>query len=68
MIHAGAASPLFALLAGDEPTLQLAAGRLLVYLDQSGHKELTAAFKVLDKDSQKRTKAQAKAHRLKIKL
>lgn len=56
------------MLAGDEPTLQLAAGRLLVYLDQSGHKDLSAAFKVLDKDSQKRTKAQAKAHRLKLKL
>lgn len=67
-MDAGAAPPLLAMLAGGEPTLQLAAGRLLVYLDQSMHKSVAAAYKVLDKDSQKRVKAHAKTHRLKLKL
>lgn len=67
-MDAGAAPPLLAMLAGDEPTLQLAAGRLLVYLDQSMHKGTASAYKMLDKDSQKRLKSHAKTHRLKLKL
>lgn len=67
---AGGATPLLKMLVSAERAHQMAAGELLVYLEQvkESRKDVLATFKALDREMQKGIKKQVKELRLKLRL